>query len=44
MSSARWNVAGAFVKPNGIRLYWYAPTWHTKAVFSRSSGAMATCQ
>jgi len=44
MSNARCNVAGAFVKPNGIRFYSKAPSWHTKAVVSQSSDAMETCQ
>ena len=34
MSKARWKVAGAFRRPNGMRLYQKVPMWLVKVVLS----------
>ena len=44
MSKARWKVAGAFVRPNGIRTNSYRPWWVVNAVFGRSASQIGICQ
>ena len=39
-----WKVAGALVRPNGMRVYWNCPAWQTNAVFPRSSFGTSICQ
>ena len=41
-SIIRWNVAGAFLSPNGITFHWNCPVEVTKAVFHRSEARTGT--